>query len=204
MGQVEPFRKPGGEAAGLHDHALENIRFIRSTMERAGAFTAVPGLGGAFMGATALAAAWMARQQSGKAEWLSVWMIEMVIAVAIGALAMVHKARKIGVPLIAEPGRKFAMSFAPAVFAGALLTPVLYEAGLLQVLAASWLLLYGVAVIAAGAFSVRIVPAMGAAFIAMGAVALQTPMELRDLPLAAGFGGLHIVFGFWIYRRYGG
>ena len=36
---------------------MENLRFIREAMERAGEFTAVPGWGGVLMGVTALVAA---------------------------------------------------------------------------------------------------------------------------------------------------
>jgi len=196
VGQVEPIR--------LHDHAIENIRFIRTAMERAGSFTAVPGLGGMVMGATALPAAWLASRQASPGAWLAVWHTELVLAVAIGALAMVHKARRTGTPLWTAAGRKFLLAFAPPILAGALLTWPLYHAGLLHLVAACWLLLYGIAVIAAGAFSASIVPSMGLAYFALGIVSLITPPGLRDLPLAAGFGGLHIIFGFWIYRRYGG
>jgi len=188
----------------IHTHALENLRYIRSTMERAGSFTAVPGLGGMIMGSTVLPAAWLAARQTTPHAWLTVWLVEMVLAVAIGCLAMAHKARRSRQPLWHDAGRKFLWSFSPPIIAGALLTWPLFLAGPLNLLAAAWLLLYGAAVIAGGAFSVRIVPAMGLAFFALGVVALLAPPALRDLPLAAGFGGLHLVFGFWIYRRYGG
>ncbi|HEY3440320.1 MAG TPA: hypothetical protein VGK29_06195 [Paludibaculum sp.] len=196
MGQVEPIR--------MTDHALENLQYIRSAMERATSFTAVPGLGGMIMGATALPAAWLAARQPSPQGWLTVWLTELVLAVAIGSLAMIHKANRSGAPIWNEAGRKFVLSFAPPILAGALLTWPLYHAGLLHTAAAAWLMLYGVAVIAGGAFSVRIVPAMGIAYFALGIVTLIAPPGLRDLPLAAGFGGLHLVFGFWIYRRYGG
>lgn len=196
MGKVEPIR--------LDHHAIENIRYIRSAMERAGSFTAVPGLGGIGMGLTALPAAWFASRQTTGEGWLAVWATEAVVAGAIGALSMVHKARSSGTPLWTAAGRKFVMAFAPPLIAGALVTWPLYQAGLLNIVAALWLLLYGVAVMAAGAYSVNIVPSMGVAYLALGAIALLAPTELKDLPLAAGFGGLHIVFGFWIFRRYGG
>lgn len=173
-------------------------------MERAGSFTAVPGLGGMVMGATALPAAWLASRQQTAQAWLAIWLTEMVLAVAIGSLAMVHKARRSGAPLWNDAGRKFALSFAPPIVAGALLTWPLYQAGLLHVVAATWLVLYGAAVLAGGAFSVRIVPAMGIGYFALGIITLLAPVTLRDMTLAAGFGGLHLVFGFWIFRRYGG
>lgn len=173
-------------------------------MERAGSFTGVPGLGGMVMGVTALLAAGLATRQHTAQGWVTVWLTEMVLAVAIGSLAMAHKARRSGTPLWSDAGRKFALGFAPPILAGALLTWPLYHAGLLHIVAASWLMLYGAAVVAGGAFSVRIVPAMGLGYFALGLIAMFAPPELRDLPLAAGFGGLHLVFGFWIYRRYGG
>ena len=58
----------------LHNRALEDLTFIRDTMERAGTVTSVPGWGGMAMGATALVASGIAARQGSGAEWLAVWL----------------------------------------------------------------------------------------------------------------------------------
>ncbi|MBI4904666.1 MAG: hypothetical protein HY820_13580 [Acidobacteria bacterium] len=188
----------------IHEHALDSLRYIRETMERASSFTAVPGWGGAVMGATAIVAAFLAAVQKDQQGWLSVWMTEALVAVAIGLYAMHRKAVAAGSNLTAAPYRKFVMSFIPPLFAGAALTFALYPAGHASMLPGIWLLLYGTGVMTGGAFSIRIVPALGACFIGLGAVCLFAPQSWGNWFLLAGFGVLHLVFGFVIAKRYGG
>jgi hypothetical protein len=199
-----PAHERSEQPVALHDRAIEDLRYIRRTMERAGSFTAVPGRGGIAMGVTALAAAALASSRPAPAQWLAVWLAAAVIAVAIAAWSMAHKARSAGLPLLEGPGRKFALSFLPPVAAGAVLTAALYPGGAAGVIPGAWLLLYGTAVVTAGTFSVRIVPVMGLGFMAVGAAALFSPAAWGDAYLALGFGVLHIVFGAWIARLHGG
>lgn len=188
----------------IHSHAIESLRYIRDTMERATLVTAVPGRGGVLMGLTAIVATWVASRQPGPQEWLAVWIVEGLIALGIGITATCLKARSAGVPVWSAAARKFVLAFTPPMFVGALLTVVLARAGMMSALPGLWLSLYGVAVIGAGAFSVRVVPAMGFAFLVAGSAMLFAPASWNDVGLAGGFGGLHIVFGLVIARRFGG
>ena len=192
------------QPVAMHEHAMDNLRYIRETMERAGAFTAVPGWGGVWMGLSALAAAWIASRQPSFDSWFTTWMVEAAVALTIGAVTMYGKARSGKHSLTSAPARKFALSFAPPLFAGGVLTAVLYRHGLGGVMPGMWLLLYGAGVVTGGAFSVRIVPVMGCCFMVWGALALLAPAGWSNLLLAFGFGGMHVFFGLLIARRYGG
>ncbi len=183
---------------------MDHLRFIRETMERASAFTAVPGWGLLLVGLTALPVSLTAGRLPSRESRLALWVVEAIIAFLIAAWALDRKARRLGVPLLSGPGQKFALGFAPPIAAGAVLTAVLYRGGLEALLPGTWLLLYGVAVLAGGTFSTPVVPLMGALFMALGAGAFLSSPGWGNWFLAAGFGGLHIVFGCLIARRYGG
>lgn len=183
---------------------MDNLRYIRSTMERAGSFTAVPGKGGMAMGSIALVAAWFAHGQAELARWIGVWVAAAVAASLIGMVTMNTKASTAGTPLLTAPGRKFILSFVPAVIAGVLLTVAIAPQNNRAHLAGMWLLLYGAGVLAGGAHSIRIIQLLGATFLVLGAGALFTPAALADAWLAGGFGALQILFGARIARRYGG
>lgn len=197
-------RMKPAKVVSINERALENLKYIRDTMERAGAFTAVPGWGGILMGVSAILTALVSSRLPSEELWFASWLGEAALALSIGGWAMHQKAKAVQSPIFYGPGRKFAVGLCPAMIAGAVLTVGLYRAELFVLMPGVWLLLYGVAVVTGGAFSVRVVPIMGASFMALGAVALVSPFEWANWFMAAGFGVLHIAFGIVIARRHGG
>jgi hypothetical protein len=185
-------------------HAAENLRFIRSAMERSSTFTAIPGKGGVAMGVVAIGAAALAQTQPPGDRWLLTWLGAAAIAAVIGLATMAHKARQAGVPLTGSSGRRFALGMAAPFVAGAAITYELWTVGQFTVMAPAWLLLYGAGVLTGGMFSVPIVRAVGICFMAVGIAAMFTPPQWGNAWLAAGFGGLQIGFGIYITRYHGG
>ena len=206
MASVRPLRQPPPEPAepALHARAMDNLSFIRRTMERATSFTSVPGWGGVAMGITAVTAALVAHGHRGTAAWLAIWLAAGAVSLVIGIGTMSAKARRAGTSVFSYSGRRFVLSYVPPLLVGLLLTVVLARHGLQAVLPGTWLLLYGTGVVTGGAYSVRAVPLMGLCFMAVGAFALFAPPGWGNALMGLGFGGLHIGFGLVIARRHGG
>lgn len=193
-----------GEPISLGDRAIDNLQFIRETMERSTSFTAVPGYGGMLMGVTALVAAYIANTQVLLRDSLLTWLAEAALAFAIGLLAMWQKSKIDGQSLVSTPARKFAIGFAPPLIVGVITVLGLWRHDQFYVLPPVCMLAYGAAVVCGGAYSVRAVPVMGWCFIALGAMAFVLPTNYGNLMMAASFGVLHIVFGAIIAKKYGG
>lgn len=201
---VKQRNEAGDPPASIHDEAIDNLRFIRSTLERAESFTGVPGLGGVAVGVIALVASVVAHRQASPLAWFAVWVGAAAVASACGVAAIVLKLRRVGGSPFTMQGRRFALSYTPPLVAGAILTAALAARGQLELLPAVWLVLYGTAVVTGGAFSVRIVPVMGVLFILLGCAAFVSPPSWGDAFMATGFGGLHLLFGAIIARHHGG
>jgi hypothetical protein len=183
---------------------MDNLAFIRNTMEAAGSFTAVSGWGMVAVGVLAAIVALVAAQRPTPLGALEVWLASAFFLPIVMLAAIVEKARRAKMPLLSGPARKFVLSFSPPMVVGALLTLVMYRGGMVSAIPGMWLLLYGTAVVAGGAFSVQIVPVMGLCFMAAGVLALFSPISWIPWIMGAAFGGLHIVFGVPIARRHGG
>jgi hypothetical protein len=203
MSNVHPLHKLPDPPA-LHDRAMDNLRFIRETMERASAFTAVPGWGLVVVGMLAMFGAQLTASVILQKRWLQSWIGIALISLLISVVTMNRKAKAADSSLLSTPARKFWLSLAPPLFAGALLTVIVWNIKRPDLLPGLWLLLYGTGVVTAGAFSVRIVPVMGLCFMVLGAITLFCPWAWGNYLMAVGFGGFHIVFGMIIARKYGG
>ena len=201
---MRELQTESAEPVSLSDRAVDNLRFIRETMERSTHFTAVPGYGGILMGVTGIVAAYIASQQPFLRDWLIVWLTEAGLAFAIGFLAMWQKSKIAGESLFSVPAKKFAFGVAAPLVCGVVLTLGLWRHERYELMAPTWMLLYGAAVVTGGAFSVRVVPVMGWLFIAAGAVQFMLPASYGNILMGASFGVFHIVFGAIIAKKYGG
>jgi hypothetical protein len=198
------LRRPEQPPLTLHDRAMDNLRYIRETMERSASFTHVSGIGGVLMGSIALTASALAWGVEDRLVWLEIWMVAAFASLAVAVVMMRRKSRAEGMAMLTGAGRKFTWNVIPPLAAGAVLTLVLARAGAFEMLPGTWLLLYGTSVVTGGSYSVRPIPLMGAGFMLAGVLALLAPPSLGNLFMAVGFGGLHIAFGIVIWRKHGG
>ena len=83
MKPVPLVSKTETEPPALHDRAMDNLRYIRETMERATAFTGISGFGSIAIGVTALLACVIAAQQATSNGWIAVWFAEGLISLLI-------------------------------------------------------------------------------------------------------------------------
>jgi hypothetical protein len=188
----------------ISSRAADDLTFIRSAMERSSAFTAISGAGGMVTGVIGLIAAAAGARQASPERWLLIWLGAALVAIAVQLTAITVKARRVGLTLTGANARRFALGMAAPLAAGAAITYELWTVRNFTVMAPAWLLLYGAGVLAAGMFSVPVVRALGACFMAAGMAAVLTPPAWGDLWLAIGFGGLHVGFGAYIARNFGG
>jgi hypothetical protein len=191
-------------AVPIQGRAADDLRFIRRAMERSSTFTAVPGYGGAAMGAVGVIAAIAGAMQPTAQRWLASWLTAAAIAFAIGVVAMWRKAAHAGVPLSGPLARRFALGLSAPLAAGAALTAGLSAAGNWSLMPSVWLLLYGAGVVTGGIVSVPTVLVMGFCFMVLGVLAMATPPEWGNIWLGVGFGFVQICFGLYIARKHGG
>jgi hypothetical protein len=184
----------------LDSHAAATLRYIRASMESAGT-VAVPGSAGVTMGVVGLVAAVLASLPALQPHRIAIWLIAATLAAAAGGVLMARQAARQGFTLFGAPVRKFILCLAPGLFAGAIMTWVLWSAGNLHAIPGTWLLLYGCALVSTSAPTTHVVGVLGSLFVLLGLVTFLLPDSLQTLALGAGFGGLHLSFGIMIWRR---
>ena len=191
------------EPQALHERAQDNLHFIRNSMERASSFTGVSGKSYCLAGITVLLATAVAQQQSNPAAWLAVWMVELALSAIIIVWMTMRKAHAQGGSLWSSNWRKLLAAFAPAMVVGGVLTVSFALQDAYGWLPGIWLSLYGAAVMTAGAYSVAIIPVMGALLLLCGSIVLLLHVE-ASLLFGLIMGSVHLVFGLLIWRSHGG
>jgi hypothetical protein len=179
----------------LDAHALGTLQYIRASIDAAG-LLAVPGSAGIAMGAVGTLAALLVELKVFAVNWLQIWLI-----VAFGTALMVNQVVSHGTALYRGPLRRFLMCLCPPLLVGAVLTWQLWIHGQIAMIPGVWLLMYGVAVMAASTLTRRALAVMGTLLATLGVIALQIPVVYQNAVLGVGFGGLHLLFGILIGRR---
>ena len=187
----------------IETRALGTLAYIRRSIDSSGSL-AVPGMAGVVMGCIGIAAAAAASAPRWAASWLAIWTLAGATAFLVGGALMAREAAQSGHARYLGPVRKFLLCLCPALFAGAVLTGVLWRAGMESLIPGMWLLLYGCAVLSASTVtiqsSMRLICIMGFLFIGLGSLAFLLPASLHTLVLGLGFGVLHITFGLLLGR----
>src|SRR6185503_15704438 len=136
-----PLRPRRSSSPDINDRAMDNLRFIRETMEAAGTFTALSGWGQVVIGLTAIIAALIAARVDTPTLWLSVWLVEACVAAGISMASMTIKSHAANLPVFSGPIRKLVLSFSPPIAAGSVLTVVLHSIGAMAQVPGMWMLL---------------------------------------------------------------
>jgi hypothetical protein len=184
----------------LDAHALGTLQYIRASIDAAG-LLAVPGSAGIAMGAVGTLAALLVSLKAFAVNWLQIWLIAGLVAVAFGTALMVHQVVSRGTALYRGPLRRFLMCLCPPLLVGAVLTWQLWVHAQIALIPGVWLLMYGCAVMAASTLTRRALAVMGALLAVLGVIALQVPVNYQNAVLGIGFGGLHLLFGILIGGR---
>lgn len=189
---------------------LDDIKHIRSMMERSSKFLSLSGISGVSAGTFALVGAGLAYLIiRGKIEITGVFKLDLaIVAILVLLLAgsaglyfSMRKAKKQGAKFWMPVTQNIIIDFAiPMLAGGAFCIIALYQ-GAVSVVAPAMLIFYGLALIAASVRTYSEIRMMGYCQIILGVLAGLFPYN-GLLFWALGFGVLHIVYGVVMYFKY--
>ena len=200
------------------DWAAENLRVIRTLMERSAIYPralAPMMLFAGGLGTAASAVGWFARIESPRA-FVALWLSVAVLSIAGCFLLLRREALRDAEPLWSPPTRRVLQALLPALAAGLVSSAIaLFKVGVagegtanlvgLFLLPVGWIVFYGCAVHAAGFFMPRGIKLFGWVFIlgGCGLFALDVPDLPRPLyahgVMGLFFGVLHLAYGAYLF-----
>lgn len=209
------------------DKHLETLSEIRSLMERSSRFISLSGLSGVAAGSLALLGAALAFIYLGKmpfstdlstslgesirsgGKWglapLQFFLLDaglvLISAVAAGIFFTTRKARRKGQKIWDKLTKRLLFHLALPLATGGLLCISLIRLGYGELVAASTLIFYGLALVNASKFTLRDIQFLGISEIVLGLIALNY-ISLSLEFWALGFGVLHIIYGTLMFYRY--
>lgn len=197
--------------------ALENLRVIRSLMEKAHIYRAISApaalLGGVLAVVCAVWNGWEAFQNSGvvdsgRWDFLLQWLGILFVTGVVNVCLLAREAARRGQPLVSDGMRMALRAIGAPLLAGGVLGIGLVVHLQAHVMAALlWVVCYGLALLATSSFSPRSLVRLGWAFILLGLVLfwawaanndirlLRTDEAVASVLMGATFGLCHLVYG---------
>lgn len=201
--------------------ALENLRIIRSLMEKAHIYRAVSAPAALTGGALALVASawpvWHALANQGAAAmcdlcFLGTWLAILAVASVLNFVLLAKEAARRNQPFVSAGMRMALRAFAPPMLVGGVvgigLIAFLHNLTLATLI---WALCYGLALLGTASFSPRSLVRLGWAFVATGLLLFIVWATKRDVDLLSSdlapaslvmgitFGLLHVVYALAVF-----
>ena len=200
----------------MNEH-LENLKEIRSLMERSSKFLSLSGFSGISAGVCALIGAWYAHQKihidalyllfdpAVRHEVVPLLLIDatlvLISALILGSFFTIRKARKQGLTVWNSTSKRLLVSMLVPLFAGGLFCLGLLYNGFFWICFPATLVFYGIALVNASKYTVQDTYYLGLGQIILGIVSLFLA-KWNLIFWAAGFGVLHIIYGTVMYFKY--
>lgn len=186
--------------------ANEQLKVIRSVMEKAVIFRALSGETALVGGAVALAVAWASEKRHGW-EWASWWLGGLALVIVFYGFQLFRMSGKGQNPLHSKGLRMALRGMLPSLVAGGFLGLVFVRAGNDVAAACMWIIHYGVAMLALREFAPRSMHWLGWAFLIFGLFSLATVANIVEIKpewlmrvnasrlMAVPFGIFHLIYG---------
>ncbi len=127
--------------------------------------------------------------------------ITLLLAIVTGFFFTARKAKKTGEPLWDNSSKRLLRNFAFPLIAGGLFTLVLFQYGIIGLIAPATLIFYGLALVNASKFTLGDIKYLGVANVVLGLTATQF-IGYGLYFWALGFGVFHIIYGARMYFKY--
>lgn len=179
--------------------ALSSLETIRTILERSTHYTHIAPSGIIAGGIAACAAAvWGAIFNIGfdrSLEFLLLWSVAFLLALAAGLGASARRARQRGEAFWSRKLQFVMAGFLCPAVGAILLTAALYDISNMQLCPGVWMVFYGIAILSVGVVLDWEFRATAWAFLVVGSAALFVLRDHPHLCLGLGFGGLHVALG---------
>jgi hypothetical protein len=188
------------------EEAAEQLRVIRSMMERATIFRALSGETALVGGAVSLGVAWVSEKRQ-LWDWAGIWLGGLLVVLGFYVFQLFRMKAVHHRPFWSSGLRMALRGALPSLIVGGFLGMIFVRVGNKEAAASMWILHYGLALLAIREFAPKSMVWLGWGFVLFGLLCLATVANIVQLErewiirvnasrlMALAFGGFHLVYG---------